>query len=63
MKILVIGSEENIEEFKLKFNIGHECRFETDYDFEEDLSSFDCVFDFFIGDSPEQFEIDRKSVV
>ncbi len=57
MKILVICSEQNIEEFKLKFNTGHECRFETDYDFEEDLSTFDCVFDFFIGDSPEQFEI------
>ena len=57
MKILVIGSEQNIEEFKLKFIAAYDYRFETDYDFEEDLASFDCIFDFYIGDEPEQFEI------
>ncbi|MGW8122195.1 3-hydroxyacyl-CoA dehydrogenase family protein [Roseivirga echinicomitans] len=57
MNVLVIGTEQNVEEFKLKFNTGLNCRFETDYDFEEDLTLFDCIFDFFIGDNPEQFEI------
>ena len=57
MKILIIGSEQNIEEFKSKFTAEHQYRFEMSYDFEADLTSFDCVFDFYIGDEPEQFEI------
>lgn len=57
MKILVIGSEQNIAEFKLKFTAPNEYQFETDYDFEANLNEYDCVFDFFIGDNPEQFEI------
>lgn len=57
MKILVIGSEENIEEFKLKFGNSGSCEFHTDYDFEANLKNFDVIFDFLIADSPEQFEI------
>lgn len=57
MKVLVIGSEENIEEFKIKFSHLSDCQFQTDYDFEADLQNFDIVFDFLIADSPEQFEI------
>lgn len=57
MKVLVIGSEENIEEFKLKFGHLSDCQFETDYDFEAELKNFDIIFDFLIADSPEQFEI------
>uniref|UniRef100_UPI0040482699 3-hydroxyacyl-CoA dehydrogenase family protein n=2 Tax=Roseivirga sp. TaxID=1964215 RepID=UPI0040482699 len=57
MKVLVIGSEENIEEFKLKFGHLSDCQFQSDYDFEVNLKNFDIVFDFLIADSPEQFEI------
>ena len=57
MKVLVIGSQENIEEFKIKFGHLNDCQFQTDYDFEADLQNFDIVFDFLIADSPEQFEI------
>ncbi|MFT6969853.1 MAG: 3-hydroxybutyryl-CoA dehydrogenase [Roseivirga sp.] len=57
MKILVIGSEQNINEFKLKFNNLTDCEFQQDYNFETDLTKIDLVFDFFIADSPEQFEI------
>ena len=57
MKILVIGSEQNINEFKLKFKNLTDCEFQQDYNFETDLTKIDLVFDFFIADSPEQFEI------
>ena len=57
MKVLVIGSEENIEEFKIKFGHLSDCQFETDYNFEAELKNFDVIFDFLIADSPEQFEI------
>lgn len=57
MKILVIGSEQNITEFKLKFQNQSDCEFHNDYDFEADLNQFDLVFDFFIAENPEQLEI------
>jgi 3-hydroxybutyryl-CoA dehydrogenase len=57
MKILVIGSEQNIKAFKVKFENQTNCEFQNDYDFEADLTQFDLIFDFFIADNPEQFEI------
>ena len=58
MKILVVGSESNLQEFKEKFSAKHEYQFFSSYSFDQTtLTGSDMIFDFFVGDSPEQFEI------
>ena len=56
MEILIVGNATNLEEFKSKFQGTHHYHFYEDYSFDEALlSRADVVFDFFIGDDPEQF--------
>ena len=58
MKILVVGSPGNLQEFKEKFQTDHDYAFFSDYSFEEnDLKTADVIFDFYIGDNPQQFEL------
>ncbi len=58
MKVLVIGSISNLQEFKEKFTADHKYDYFSDYSFNEnDLQKADVIFDFYIGDNPEQFEI------
>ncbi|MFY0594145.1 3-hydroxyacyl-CoA dehydrogenase family protein [Roseivirga sp.] len=55
MKILVVGTERDFEEFENKFGIEHDLTLDTRYQFHSTFASFDLVFDFFIGDDPELF--------
>ena len=55
MKILVVGTERDFEEFENKFGIDHDLTLDTRYQFQSTFASFDLVFDFFIGDDPELF--------
>jgi len=55
MKILVVGTERDFEEFENKFGIAHDLTLDTRYQFHSTFASFDLVFDFFIGDDPELF--------
>jgi len=57
MKILVVGSSSNLQEFQKKFTANHEYYYFSDYSFKEELENADVIFDFYIGDNPEQFEI------
>ena len=58
MKILVVGSDSNLEEFRKKFTSPNEYLFYNDYEFDtSELMSAEVIFDFFIGDNPEQFEL------
>jgi 3-hydroxybutyryl-CoA dehydrogenase len=58
MKILVVGSPSNLQEFKEKFAENHDYGYFSDYSFEkDDLENADMIFDFYIGDNPEQFEV------
>lgn len=58
MKVLVIGSIGNLKEFKEKFTSDHDYNYFSDYSFSEnELQKADVIFDFYIGDNPEQFEI------
>ncbi|BDD11344.1 hypothetical protein FUAX_37760 [Fulvitalea axinellae] len=58
MKVLVIGTEPSLEEFKAKFTAEHEYDFRTDYDFgPEDLENTDVVFDYLIDENPEALEL------
>ncbi|MCE7993873.1 MAG: 3-hydroxyacyl-CoA dehydrogenase [Roseivirga sp.] len=56
-KILVIGNDQNLAEFKSKFTANHDYEFCEGYLMKNDLEDYDLVFDFLIGDNPEQFEI------
>lgn len=56
-KILVIGNEQNLSEFKRKFVAKHDYEFCQNYLMKSDLENYDLVFDFLIGDNPEQFEM------
>lgn len=56
MKILVVGSETEFKEFKEKFGETNELEHTTSrgiHDFQE----FEAVFDFKMGDNPEEFDI------
>lgn len=55
MKILVVGTERDFSEFENKFGIDHDLTLDTRYQFHDTFSSFDLVFDFFVGDDPELF--------
>ncbi|OEK05910.1 3-hydroxyacyl-CoA dehydrogenase family protein [Roseivirga misakiensis] len=55
MKILVVGTERDFEEFENKFGIDHDLTLDKRYQFQSTFASFDLVFDFFIGDDPELF--------
>jgi 3-hydroxybutyryl-CoA dehydrogenase len=58
MKILVVGTPSNLQEFKEKFTEDHDYGYFSDYSFEkDDLENADIIFDFYIGDNPEQFEL------
>jgi len=58
MKILVVGSPSNLQEFKEKFTENYDYGFFSDYSFgKDDLEKADIIFDFYIGDNPEQFEL------
>jgi 3-hydroxybutyryl-CoA dehydrogenase len=56
-KILVIGNDQNLAEFKTKFVAEHDYEFRSDYNISSEPEAYDLVFDFLIGDNPEQFEI------
>lgn len=55
MKILVIGSERDFEEFENKFGLTHALTFDARYQFHSTFVDFDVIFDFFVGDEPELF--------
>ncbi len=55
MKILVIGTEGDFNEFEKKFGLTHELTFDSRYQFHSTFVSFDVIFDFFVGDEPELF--------
>jgi 3-hydroxybutyryl-CoA dehydrogenase len=55
MKILVIGTERDFEEFEKKFTTNNELTFSPGYQVKSELTEFDVIFDFFIGDDPELF--------
>ena len=58
MKILVLGSTQNLEEFKAKFSTTLNFRTETSYDFDPlDLADTELVFDFFLEDFPSKIQI------
>ncbi len=58
MKVLVVGPESNLQEFKDKFSANLEVFAFDDYSFDaQTLESADVIFDFFVGDNPEQFEM------
>ena len=56
MKILVVGSETEFKEFQQKFGDTHELT-HTGSSGSHNLGEFEVVFDFKIGDHPEEFEI------
>lgn len=56
-KILVIGNELNLSEFQSKFTAEHDYEFCQGYLMQHELEEYDIVFDFLIGDNPEQFEM------
>lgn len=56
-KILVIGNEQNIAEFQRKFTAKHNYEFCGGYLMKHELEDYDLVFDFLVGDNPEQFEL------
>lgn len=56
-KILVIGNDQNLSEFRRKFTAEHDYEFCENYLMKRDLEDYDMVFDFLIGDNPEQFEM------
>jgi 3-hydroxybutyryl-CoA dehydrogenase len=63
MKILIIGSEQNLTEFKLKFGNHHEYSLVPEHrDAEKFLESHDITFDFIIDEEPDEFYIyiDKK---
>lgn len=58
MKILIIGYENHIEEFKLKFGNSHDCTLINDASEGTDrIKEQDVVFDFLLDESPSNFEI------
>lgn len=58
MEILVVGNEQNIAEFKQKFTAEHSYHFYQDYSFDSELlDNAGAIFDFYICDNPENFEI------
>lgn len=66
MKILIIGIEQNLIEFKSKFGEHHELALVGEHrDAEKFLLSNDLTFDFIIDEEPEEFEIylDKKVTV
>jgi len=58
MKILIIGNEQNLIEFKSKFGEHHEFALVPEHrDAEKFLLSHDLTFDFIIDEEPEEFQI------
>jgi 3-hydroxybutyryl-CoA dehydrogenase len=58
MKILIIGNESNLHEFKLKFGENHICELVGGHrDAVKFLNNHDLVFDFIIDEEPEEFYI------
>jgi len=58
MKILVLGSSQNLEEFKAKFSAGLNFKIEKSYDFDPlDLADTELVFDFFLEDFPLKIQL------
>ncbi|MDB4447765.1 3-hydroxyacyl-CoA dehydrogenase family protein [Roseivirga sp.] len=55
MKILVIGTEGDFNEFEKKFGLTNELTFDPRYQFHSTFVDFDVIFDFFVGDDPELF--------
>jgi len=64
MRILIIGEEQNFEEFRAKFGSDHEyCLVSAHRDAEKFLEANDLTFDFIIDEAPDQFEIYIKKNV
>ncbi|MBO3699433.1 3-hydroxyacyl-CoA dehydrogenase family protein [Roseivirga sp. E12] len=61
MKILVIGTERDFNEFEKKFGLTNDLTFDSTYQFHSSFPSFDLIFDFFVGDEPELFSHYRDS--
>jgi 3-hydroxybutyryl-CoA dehydrogenase len=58
MKILIIGDQQNLEEFKLKFGSRHNYMLvSAHWDAEKYLETNELVFDFIIDEEPDQFDI------
>lgn len=58
MKILVLAEKKIQKEFQQKFKATHEYIFEENYQFDAALlEEVDMVFDFFIDESPENFDV------
>jgi len=57
MNILVVGSPEQHMAFQTKFTAEHNYEYAQGLSHGTDLSGFDLVFDFTIGDQPEQMEL------
>jgi 3-hydroxybutyryl-CoA dehydrogenase len=58
MKILIIGDQQNLEEFKLKFGSRHDYALvSAHWDAEKYLETNELIFDFIIDEEPDQFDI------
>ena len=57
MKVLIIGSDSQLAEFKEKFTTPHEYEFSTGEQINRSLPEYDIIFDCYLGDNPEQFEM------
>src|SRR3954464_5379868 len=58
MTLLIVGTEDNLEECKEKFGLDHEYLLAADYEEAADeLTSADVIFDFLIEEAPNEFEI------
>lgn len=56
MRVLVLGYPPQQEDFKSKFTASHTYHFQDHYQFSENLEDFDVVFDFMVGDDPDEFQ-------
>lgn len=56
MKVLVRGSDPQIEEFKLKFAVNDYYEFDNENSTDIDFSKFEVVFDYFLDESPENLD-------
>ena len=57
MKILIIGSDSQLAEFKEKFTAAHDYEYSTGESINHSLDQYEVIFDCYLGDNPEQFEM------
>ena len=61
MKILVVGSESDFNEFKIKFEKDHDLTHFNSINHIDDLGAYDAAFDFNVADQTEDFEVYKDS--